>query len=609
MPAPTLLAGTHASSLPLRPPRITASAHAKGLSSDRNWAILPPGCAVRWPGQPAMTFRLALPVAVSVALMAAGARAEPGNGALVGLPPDPASRQVAESGSPGLLAPGTYLDPSGMPVRFDLEYQRQGEQPKPHHLRSWAQMGLGLGVGAVVYWIMMEQNSPDWDNPRVVQRFDGTAWRLDNNSLPINFIFHPGFGGLAYAMARANHSDVAGAAWYSFLTSFIWEYVFEFKEMVSVNDVIATPAAGVPIGEFLHKLGLYLDSARSPGVVLRTTQWVLGTGVQLDHALDGTTGAAPRFRDSLGLTASIWHDLEGDFEFHSARSVGTDEDAMYRAGLRCRLVTLPGYLRPGHFARTFYRADLASMSARGEVSGRGGGAEVTAETLLFGYHLQAMRGGRVATHGHALTTGASVAYRFIESGANDYGGRIEGLYVPEAGVSHNARRYNEQYSVAHLPGPALDWYALAPGVRLEVGARVHPDFAGVGGLAYSDWAKANPDERGKAILLKQGYFYGWGGSGEFFGRLAVGPLRLAAAVLYGKYRSQDGLERQPEKMTVDVPAGAEVLSYRGSLRVQPPELPLELGVSAEMRRWGSWVGDHHRSTRMLSRGLQISMRF
>jgi hypothetical protein len=479
----------------------------------------------------------------------------------------------------------------------------------PHHSRSLLEMGIGLGVGAVIYWTGMERNSPDWDNPRLSQRFDGTAWRLDNNSLPVNFMLHPLVGGAAYALARANHHGVAMSAGYSFLASFLWEFAFEFKEMVSVNDVIVTPAAGVPIGEFLHKLGVYLNSADRPGTTMQAVQWSLGAPVQLGRALDGADPPPVRARDRLGLSSEIWHDFELDTALHLAHGQRPDEYVLGRAGFRGRLVSLPGYLRPGSFGRFFSNADLALLELRTEVSRFGAGFEMTADTLLLGYHSQRIEGAYAPAYGHAATIGASIAFRFLESEAHNLAEELGAVYEPVPPIAYNVHKYNEQYSAAHLPGPALDWHVFAPGVRLEVSARAHPDFAGIGALAYSDWAEAYPDERGKAILLKQGYFYGWGASGELSGRLALGPVRLQAELFYGRYRSQDGLERQPEKLTVDVPAEAELLRYRGSLALEPPELPLSVGVSAAARRWDSQVGGFTRRARAVSRGLYAAFRF
>jgi hypothetical protein len=479
----------------------------------------------------------------------------------------------------------------------------------PHHWRSLQQMGIGLGVGALIYWTGMERNSPDWDNPRLSQRFDGTAWRLDNNSLPVNFILHPLVGAGAYAFARANHHGVAMSAGYSFAASFLWEFVFEFKEMVSINDVLVTPAAGIPLGEFLHKLGIYLGSAERPGTAVQAAQWSLGTGVQLDRALDGVDAPPVRERDQLGLTSDIWHEFEFDSTLHLAHGHRPGEYLLGGAGLRGRLVSLPGYLRPGSMGRFFRNADISSLGLRTELSRHGAGVELVSDTLLCGYHAQEIRGVHAPAHGYAATLGASIAFRFLESEAHNLAEELGAVYTPEPSIEFNKHKFNEQLSVAHLPGPGVDWQVLARGVRLEASLRAHPDFAGVGALAFSDWAEAYPDERGKAILLKQGYFYGWGASSELSARLSLGPLRLQGGVFYGRYWSQEGFERQPQKLTVDVPAEAMVLFYRGGLALQPPELPVAVGFGAAARRWDTSVGGFRRTARVMSRGLDVSVWF
>ena len=202
-----------------------------------------------------------------------------------------------------------------------------------------------------------------------------------------------------------------------------------------------------------------------------------------------------------------------------------------------------------------------------------------------------------------------MAFRFLESEANDLARQSGVPTVLEPGVRLNRHRDAEQYSVVHFPGPGLDWQVFAPGIRLLTSVRAHPDFAGIGALAFSDWTNANPDEQGKAILLKQGYFYGWGGSCQAAGKLMMGPLHLGGELFYGRYYSQDGLERQPEKLTVDVPAEAQVLFYRGSLAMQPTRFPLAVGLSVMARRWSSTVGGQSRTVRLMSRGLYASVWF
>jgi hypothetical protein len=457
-----------------------------------------------------------------------------------------------------------------------------------HHLRVWVGIAAGLAVGSVAYWVDQDRNVADWDEPSLKARFSGEAWRFDDNNLVVNFLLHPISGAGTYNLARTSHFGVPVSAGYSMLSSLLWEWVLEFKEHISVNDIIVTPLGGIPIGEFFYKLGLYLDSAPRPSAATRVAQWTLGTGVQLDRLLDGSVAPPPRDRDSLGLTSAIWHDFTFDYASYLARTPSADELPVHQLGFDGRLVSLPGYLRAGSFGRGFQTADLTQLEVWTELSEHGVGMGLYADTLLFGYHAQHLTGSNTRPHGYAATLGSSLAYRYLDSGAH---------------------RFAERLAAVHFPGFGLDWHAMTRHIRLETSARAHADFVGIGALAQADWAAAHPEERGKAILKRQGYFYGWGGSAELSGKLKLGPFRLNGGLFYGKYWSQEGLERHPDRLTVDAPAEASLLVARGSVGVQPPGLPATFALSSRLRRWDSEVDGSRRQARALERGVGLTVGF
>jgi hypothetical protein len=485
-------------------------------------------------------------------------------------------------------APDTFVDTAGNvreveDAERDLLPTRDG-----HHERVLIGIGVGLAVGSFAYWIDQDRNVADWDDPSLEARFTGDAWRFDNNNLYTNFLLHPLSGGGAYNLARANHLGWPAAVGYASLSSFLWEWVLEFKEQVSVNDSIATSFGGVPLGEFFYKLGLYLDSADRPSVALRAARLVLGTGVQLDRFVDGDEARVPRARDSLGLTSAIWHDFAFRYTLSASRGATSRESSVHDLGFSGRLVSIPGYLRPGDFGFLFQRADVTSLEVWSEGSTHGAGMGVYADTMLVGYHAQQVGGTREVPHGYAATVGTSLAYRFLDSAAHGFA---------------------EKLSVIHFPGLAFDWSAVAEHIGLHVSARTNLDFAALGTPAYADWAEANPDERGKAILRRQGYFYGFGGSASATGKLELGPVRIGGDVYYGRYRSQEGLERHPEKMTVDVPADGSVMIARASLGVAPPGLPIEVGVRTGVRRWKTQVGGFPERRTAMDQGLSVTAAF
>jgi hypothetical protein len=104
----------------------------------------------------------------------------------------------------------------------------------------------------------------DWDFPSLKQRLTFEAWRFDNNPFPINFAWHAYDGSQYHLFARSNDLGLLASMGYGIGTSLAWEFGVEFREKVSINDVIVTTGAGTAIGEAVHWLGRYLESAPSP---------------------------------------------------------------------------------------------------------------------------------------------------------------------------------------------------------------------------------------------------------------------------------------------------------------------------------------------------------
>jgi hypothetical protein len=478
-----------------------------------------------------------------------------------------------------------------------------------HHLRTLLTMGGALALWSVLYWLMMDRNVADWDNPDPLERFDGTAWRLDNNSLPVNFIAHPLMGGGIYSIARANHHHPATSFGYAFLTSFLWEFVLEFKEKVSVNDVLVTPGTAVPIGEFFYKLGLYLDTAADPSVGMHIARWSLGTGVAFDRAVDGRPPPHVVERDDLGLARTIWHSFEARTGVDLVSSTKTPATLRPQVGFLGKLVTIPGYLREGSVSTPFYLAEVSDFDIAVEGSEHGPGIAMSSDTLLAGYHEQQLGAEAERLHGQAVTFGASMAFRYLQSKANDYAEFRAARDKPQPSWDHHVPKTAEQLSAFHMPGPALDWHGFAGGVSLSVSARAHPDFAGIGAPAFYDWAAAYPHLKGKHILHRQGYFYGWGGSCDLRADLRLGPVRLAGSVFHGRYWSQEGLDRHVERIDVDVPATAHVSLAKASAGVQPPAWPVAIRAELGVRRWYSHVAGFERQDTSISRGVSVALQF
>ena len=477
------------------------------------------------------------------------------------------------------------------------------ERRAPHHARSLLEMGSGLGLGATAYWIFQDRNVADWDNPRPEERFQSAAWILDNNSLGVNYLGHPLTGGLSYSFARANHHGVLVSSGYSFVTSFLWEFVLEFKEKVSINDVIVTPGAGLPIGEFVYKLGLYLDTGDGESTAVAVARWTLGTGVALDRSLDGRAAPKVMRRDNLGFSRAIWHEFAARYGVSAVDTPNRQGYARYHGGVSGRLVTLPGYLAARSFGRAFHGAEISDFSLEIEGSRYGAGVLLSADTMLVGYHAQRLRREQGGLRGVAVTLGSSLGWGYLKSSANRYYQVEDAVRQPEPKLSYHVPQRQEQWSAFNMPGISADFRSFAGWGGVTLSGRAAPSFGSIGAAAFYDWSAANLQERGKHILHRQGYFYGWGVASRVDARLALGPVRAGFELGYATYASQDGWDRHIEQVTVDVPAQGSLLTYRGSLGVAPASRAVTVSLELGVRRFQSQVGGFERTARSVERGV------
>jgi hypothetical protein len=452
---------------------------------------------------------------------------------------------------------------------------------KPHYWRAAIEMAVALGGGTAWYWIDRERQVADWDYPSWEQRLNLEAWRFDNNPFGINFIWHAMSGANFHFWSRANDLSLLASTGFGFATSMSWEYFLEFREKISINDAMVTTGSGVAIGEFVHWLGRYLNSAPAgERRGRRTARWTAGFPRAFHDRLDGRPpwrGNAPA--DELGFRSDIWHRFDFSYALSLGRAVVQQGDSeavrqsptFEQARFDGRLVALPGYLRPGRLCQFFRDGNVPSLRLSVTTDNDDTGVDLLADTVLLGQIWQDIPHADQPGVGRSVILGTSIAYQY----------RRERWGI-----------WEDRLGILHFPGLALDADFVGRRWRARIGARGHGDFAGLHALPYERWKEANPDVQEKTILRKQGYYYGWGLSGRLSGELWLPRLGLGGSVGYGRYYSQEGYDRSQEDVTADVEASDSVLDYEVWLRVVPfgrrSYLDLHLGHQARRAELGGF---------------------
>jgi hypothetical protein len=137
---------------------------------------------------------------------------------------------------------------------------------------------LANGFGVAQYWLMKNENMEDWEykpNYTDLKRKIKRGWIFDTNAFRTNTLYHI-YGGAGYhQIARSTGYGFFASVGWAFTGSLIWEYFGEFREAVSLNDMIFTSFAGPMLGEAFRLSGLYIELKVKPVIPRYVLMFIL----------------------------------------------------------------------------------------------------------------------------------------------------------------------------------------------------------------------------------------------------------------------------------------------------------------------------------------------
>lgn len=483
---------------------------------------------------------------------------------------DDAAREAAAP-----LPDDTITTPSGtLPFTSTYEAGLRPGRREPHYVRAaFVDVGV-LVLGTAYYWIWPSLNRRDWDYPDWQTRMRQLRPTFDNNLHFTNHVLHPLAGSLYYGLARVNGLPVAAATTYAIGSSALFEFVFEWLEKASINDLIFTPLAGVPAGEFFLHLGDYVNSSPEG----RWYHGILGTTMGAPHRvqrlIDGEliTQVPPSMgADSLGFSSYYWHRFRTSVRASAVSNDKGETGWVPDVAFEGRIVSIPGFLQPGRFQVSFDEGDFTEM--RLEVAS--GAAALPSVDLwfdanLWGRYRQDIDRKRV---GSAYMVALDTSYRFFDREVLDR---------------------HDQYAMVDLFGPAMKYWWLRGDLTLSFEGAAHLDFAAVRSNAYPLWVDRHGGTEGtRSVLIEHGYDYEIGWSAWARAAAQLGGAELGARGFFGSYGSLDCCDRFPEKIDAAKNAhdSEKIVELDAWLHWTPAPAPVELSLFATHRGHTSAMGE------------------
>ncbi len=451
--------------------------------------------------------------------------------------------------------------------------------------RALFEMGTLMAYSQARYWLNYAKFIEDWqfhlswkDQRR--RFFTFKAWMFDSNAFSLNWT-HSFAGVLYYQFGRTNGLSWRQSLFYSLGGSLWWEYVAEWREIISLNDNIMTSLGGYAAGEAWYQLGKYFIGRK--GLVERVLSFAVNPVLKFNHWLDLRKGQ----NRSLGPDPG-WHDFRmfvGGKKMPTSSMTGSQRNMF--VGFHTSIIHAPEYGRSERSDRTF--SDPIASDLDVDFALRHGRIEefnfATRMTVLGRYWQDIAPNGR----GYAYSFGLGSAFSLFK--------KKSVAYYDSAAVTvkqgydlrlDEPRQFTDKIAAVHAAGPVFDFTSFTPRTRLRFVLEGYLDFGLVNSFALNPYSEDEDISGVKTTLLYYGYYYGFGTTLGSSVKYRYRALSAGVGLRYSIYGSIEGLDRFQYEVTDDFHLKDQrfVFSLDAGLRV--PSLPIEVWASYEaVNRHGS----------------------
>jgi hypothetical protein len=451
--------------------------------------------------------------------------------------------------------------------------------PQNRPVKKWGRAGLELAVTVVPlqidYWTQdpfPEDRDYRWQWDDQFTRFlTLKATRFDSNAFVVNSK-HVVSGGVRYQCFRANNLTLGESFLGNLATDLYWEYIVEWREVISINDHILSVVGGTSVGEAFYQLTKYF--CEQDGLLYRILGF-LNPYLKINRALDRKS-----LRNARSASPPGWHDFNFWLGVRSFRASSQPGNGVYpNLGGRTQITHPPEYGRPGRIDRRVTDTLFSELSF--DLTPREEGFEeidFAGRIVAFGRFKQDLdaRGRGVSSF-----FGIGSAFSFFQKREGAFYDseevRVKLDPVPEP---KEPRKFRDKLSLVHLFGPVFD-YTRFGDFKLRFVQEAYLDFGLINAFALNRYSEDHPILGAKTTLLYYGYYYGMGPT--IASSLTVGrrSFEVAAAIKYHLSYSLQGRDRFQDELTDDFPIRDSRLFWSLGLGYRIPRSPIEIRASYE----------------------------
>lgn len=457
------------------------------------------------------------------------------------------------------------------------------------------EIAVSLGLGAVGYWNTKEINQVDWETDNFVESLrrkfvTGKAIKFDTNIYALNAPGHPLAGAGYFIFARTSNYNALESFLFALAGSSLWEVIVEYREGLSINDMIVTPVAGSVIGEVAYQLGYFFDTG-APTITNKILGAIFGGSARLNQWI--LNNAPKRHQDTgkYGFRKDIWH----EFQLYAAPEVmtGTQTEGSktnIQLGLSTQIFKVPGHDQPGKASRWITDSVFTQLILQSSIGSQGlQDFQWLTQVAFAGYYkksLEADPNGKLK--GYSFFIGPSTAFDFRQR---------------ETG------RFKDQVGVVNVLGSTMELVYYNNGVKIRALMDVFGDFGMIRSYAIDDYAQAQGMEGIKSVLREQKYYFAFGMTLAPKVEATYGRWGMGAGLKYQYFDSIEGWDRHQDLVTNDVNAVDSRQGYKVWVRYTLPGDVVSVALMVEQLRASGEVDQIRASDSQTRVSSQLIVKF
>ncbi|MEN8154130.1 MAG: DUF3943 domain-containing protein [Acidobacteriota bacterium] len=437
-------------------------------------------------------------------------------------------------------------------------------------------------LDSIRYWATYANWIEDWqfnltweDQKKRIFKFEGN--RFDSNPFSTNWS-HALSGAIYFNFARYHRLTILESVIFETLSSFLWEYITEWREVISINDNFFSGLGGLPIGEPFYQIGGYLLSKR--GFINQLVGSVLNPVIALSNLFGGK-----KWRRSFDKDYYIKPDFNillgqrdvrfNDEKFHSSRQLHFGVESWFNR--------ISGFGEPGQKETSINLVDTINGGISFGISfGLNGIEELTLNTkvVYLGHFKQNIRASETeGLYGYSFLAGMGSAFGLFKKKSiayydtSEYHYDFAGNETPE-----QPTQFTDKLAIINLAGPVFDLTLYSGKIKFGLSFESYLDFALVNSLALNKFSETNDlfEKRMKTTLAHYGYYYAFGYTIAGSSSLDLYNFTIKGNFKYQKYDSIEGLDRFQDRIEDDSNVKDSRAIYKLSMGYKFERSPVQL---------------------------------